>query len=159
MSIGIRQGENLSPILFSLFLNDMKTYLDDENTGLESLAEEAKNLNMSDQVIDCFLKLFILLYADDSVIFSETPENLQLLLTRSKHYCDKWKLKLNAKKCKIIIFSRGKVRKYPKFYIGEDNVEVVSAFVYLGLKLNYNNKMNEALRDLYDRASRAIFSL
>ena len=159
MSIGIRQGENLSPILFSLFLNDMKMYLDTGNNGLESLSDEAINLYMSDQVINCFLKLFILLYADDSVIFSETPENLQLLLTRAKQYCDKWKLKLNAKKCKIVIFSRGKVRKYPKFYIGEENVEVVSAFVYLGLKLNYNNKMNEALRDLYDRGSRAMFSL
>ena len=66
--------------------------------------------------------------------FSESPENLQLLLTRSKQYCDKWKLKLNAKKCKIVIFSRGKVRKYPTFYIGEEIVENVSAFVYLGFK-------------------------
>ena len=66
---------------------------------------------------------------------------------------------MNAKKCKIVIFSRGKVRKYPTFYIGEEIVEVVSAFVYLGLKLNYNNKMNGATRDLSDRASRAMFSL
>ena len=159
MSVGIRQGENLSPILFSLFLNDMKSFLKDENTGLKTPAEIANELHMNEKFGDCFLNLFILLYADDSVIFAETPEILQQLLSKSKSYCDKWKLKLNARKCKIVIFSRGKVQKYPKFYIGEESIEVVSSFVYLGLKLNYNNKMNVALRDLSDRASRAMFSL
>ena len=91
--------------------------------------------------------------------FSETHEILQKLLNKSKIYCDKFKLKLNARKCKIVFFSRGKVRKYPDFHIGKDQVEVVSSFVYLGLKLNYNNRMNVALKDLYDRASRAMFSL
>ena len=159
MSMGIRQGENLSPILFSLFLNDMKSYLKDEFTGLKSPAEDARESQMNEKFVDCFLNLFVLLYADDSVIFAETPEILQHLLKKAKNYCDKWKLKLNARKCKVIIFSRGKVRKYPKFYIGEETIEVVSSFVYLGLKLNYNNKMNVALRDLSDRASRAMFSL
>ena len=159
MNIGIRQGENLSPILFSLFLNDMKAFLQDEKAGLETPANDAKRFENSHRTVDCFLKLFLLLYADDSVIFSETPENLQHLLNKSKLYCDKFKLKLNARKCKVVIFSRGKVRKYPNFYIGEDLIEVVSSFLYLGLKLNYNNRMNVALRDLYDRASRAMFSL
>ena len=41
--------------------------------------------------------------------------------------------------CKIVIFSRDKVNKYPKIVIGEKIIEVVSSFVYLGLKLNYNS--------------------
>ena len=159
MSIGIRQGENLSPILFAMFLNDMKASLEDDNCILTSLANEATNLNLSDDLINTLSKLFLLLYADDTVIFSESPEGLQRILNKTKAYCDKWKLKLNAKKCKIIIFSRGKVRNYPQFIIGEENVEVVSNFLYLGLKLNYNNRMNVAQKDLYDRASRAMFGL
>ena len=76
-----------------------------------------------------------------------------------KIYCDRWKLKLNASKCKVMIFSRGKVRIYPQFVIGEEIVEVVSDFLYLGMRLNYNNRMKVAQKDIYDRASRAMFSL
>ena len=58
-----------------------------------------------------------------------------------------------------MIFSRGKVRIHPEFKIGDEVLEVVSNFLYLGMKLNYNNKMSVAQKDLYDRASRAMFSL
>ena len=134
MSLGIRQGENLSPILFLVFKRH-EIFLNDENTGLKTPADDARELHINEKFVDCFLNLFILLYADDSVIFAETPEILQNLLKKSKNYCDKWRLKLNARKYKIVIFSRGKVRKYQKFYICEETVEVVSNFVYLGLKM------------------------
>ena len=159
MSIGIRQGENLSPILFALFLNDMKASLEDEDCTLTSLSNETSNLHLNDNMINTLSKLFLLLYADDTVIFSESAAGLQRILNKTKSYCDQWKLKLNAKKCKIIFFSRGKVRNYPQFSIGAENIEVVSSFLYLGLKLNYNNRMNVAQKDLYDRASRAMFGL
>ena len=69
------------------------------------------------------------------------------------------KVEIKCKRCKILIFSRGKVSKYPNFMIGEECIEVVSSFVYLGLKFNYNNKWKVALKDVYDRASRAMFAL
>ena len=59
----------------------------------------------------------------------------------------------------MIIFSRGRVRVHPEFKIGDEILEVVSDFLYLGIRLNYNNKMRVAQKDLYDRASRAMFSL
>ena len=128
--------------------------------GLKTVAQVARNCDISDQAtVDLFLKLFVLLYADDTVVFSETPDELQNSLKKIEEYCSKWKLKLNANKCKIVIFSRGKVNKYPKFVIEEKIIEVVSSFVYLGLKLNYNNRWKVAQKDLYDRASRSMFAL
>ena len=158
-NVGVRQGENLSPILFAIFLNDMKDHLAHDMTGLITIANEAKAMNLSENDINVFLKLFVLLYADDTVIFSETAAGLQKGLSAMKLYCDRWKLKLNVKKCKVIIFSRGKVRKVPDFHIGNDKIDVVSDFTYLGLKLNYNNRMHVAQKDLLDRATRAMYAL
>ena len=45
---------------------------------------------------------------------------------------------MNTTKTKIVIFSRGKVRRYPYFVFGTDTIDVVDDYVYLGVKLNYN---------------------
>jgi hypothetical protein len=75
--------------------------------GLLSVAAEARGVNMFEEDIDRLLKLFVLLYADDTVIFSENVKRLQDGLDAVKQYCEKWKLFLNVQKCKIMIFSRG----------------------------------------------------
>ena len=33
--VGVRQGENLSPLLFAMFLNDFKSFLKDKYKGLK----------------------------------------------------------------------------------------------------------------------------
>jgi hypothetical protein len=54
------------------------------------------------------LKLFIILYADDTVILSESESDLQAQLDAVHEYCLTWKLKVNIDKTKIVIF--GSVR-------------------------------------------------
>ena len=75
----------------------MKDYLESDNICLETLAKEAKGMN--DGISISLLKLFVLLYADDTVIFSETVEVLQRSLSKVKIYCNSWNLKLNTTKC------------------------------------------------------------
>lgn len=39
-NVGVRQGESLSPFLFSLYINDLEDYLLDKNiTGLSTITE------------------------------------------------------------------------------------------------------------------------
>ena len=158
---GVRQGENLSPLLFALFLNDMNDTIINDVPGLGTIIDVSVACNMSQSDISKLVNLSLLLYADDTVIFAENPNDLQDRLQKVELYCNKWKLKLNVNKCKIVIFSRGKVRKYPQFTAGAGGeiIEVVDSFSYLGLKLNHNNKMKVAQREIYDRASRAMFAL
>ena len=49
-------------------------------------------------MFDNFLKIQILLYADDTVIFSESPEGLQKSLNCLAEYCKSWKLSINTEK-------------------------------------------------------------
>ena len=52
---GVRQGENLSPLLFAISINDLENCL---NT------EQCNGINIDDIILTDFLKILILLYAD-----------------------------------------------------------------------------------------------
>ena len=62
-----------------------------------------------------YFKLYILLYADDTVILAENPKDLQASLDEMKKYCDTFGLHINVNKTKILIFSRGKLRRHNIF--------------------------------------------
>ena len=69
---GVRQGENLSPILFALYLNDLEHFLEDKSLrGLESISEEMESK------LQIYLKMFVILYADDTVLLAESADDLQ----------------------------------------------------------------------------------
>jgi hypothetical protein len=102
--MGVKQEENLSPYLFSLYLNDFEIFFGDNNlNGIKSIS--AKCLEQ----LGFYIKIFIILYAEDTVIMSETEEGLQQALLNFEQYCDLWKLKVNTQKTFFFIFSK---RKY-----------------------------------------------
>ena len=57
------------------------------------------------------LKMFTLLYTDDTTICSESAEGLQQALDALSDYCDKWSLRVNVYKIKVVVFSREKFEK------------------------------------------------
>ena len=61
-NLGVRQGECLSPLLFSLFLNDIEE---------QSIFSRLDGLNVN------IFKMFMLLYADDIVLFANSASELQ----------------------------------------------------------------------------------
>ena len=62
---GLRQGENMSPFLFSIFLNDLKAFLRAHNVN-------GKTCNIGYEDVSVYLKILILLFADDTVLFAES---------------------------------------------------------------------------------------
>ena len=102
-NVGVRQGENLSPILFSIFLNDLTEFISHAYDGLTNVNDMAKNI-LSDDDIEVYLRLYILLYADDTVIFAESDQELQAALNAMFLYCKSWDLEVNPSKTKSQYF-------------------------------------------------------
>ncbi len=157
-SIGVRQGENLSPLLFAIYLSDLNSFLANKYNGL-SYANRLTEDYLQDGELIVYLKLYILLYADDTAILAETPGELQKALDAMHSYCDMWKLQINTDKTKIVIFSRGKIRVRPTFYLGGAKLDFTDDYLYLGVVFNYNGKFSKARKLVYDKASRAMFAL
>ena len=85
---GIRQGDGLSPVLFSLFMTDLPEYFRVHNCpGVKS----------GNQSLNC------LMYADDLLVISNSPGGLQQSLNVIYKHAQEWKLKVNTKKSNIII--------------------------------------------------------
>ena len=53
------------------------------------------------------VKMFMLLYADDIVLFGNSAEQLQDSLNLLSNYCKRWKLTVNINKTKVMVFRKG----------------------------------------------------
>ena len=71
---------------------------------------------MDDNLVN-YLKIYVLLYADDTILLAESPEELQTALNSMNLYCNDWNFKINVSKTKVVIFSKGEIRKHPHFYL------------------------------------------
>ena len=122
--IGVRQGCIISPILFTLFFNDLE----------ESISVGSHWIDLDT------IKLFVMRFADDVVTFAETVVELQRMINRLIEYCDRWHVRVNIIKTKVIVFRNGgPLREYDRWKFNNSNLEVVTYCKYLGLLLSSLN--------------------
>ena len=108
-----------------------------------------------------YLKLFVWLYADYAIVSAENEVQLPLTMNGMKDNCDMWNLQINVSKIKALVFWRGKIRNKPEIYFGDQILDVVYRYTYLGITFNYNGTFNLAIKKLYDIATtcRAMFEI
>ena len=76
-STGLKQGDNLSPILFDVFFDDVDQIFDSQCNPV---------------IFNSEISLNHLLYADDMAILSLSQEGLQNSLNKLETYCKEWHL-------------------------------------------------------------------
>ena len=144
-SIGVKQGCVLSPILFSLFVNDLPEELHQDELNRVSLM--SKELNC-------------LLFADDVVMLAESPHGLQKQLNALERYCNKWCLKVNIDKSKIMVCRNGgKLRNYEKWFFKSQQVDVCTYYPYLGVVFSCVHSWTQNQKLRAERADKALFSI
>ena len=105
----------MSPLLYSFYVNDME--IDLIYSGCQTY--ELKSLN-----------LFLLVYADDTVLFSENVDDLQKMINSVNEYG----LYINLLKTKIVIFrNRGHVKAEEKWFLNGNKIDVCNELMYLGV--------------------------
>ena len=146
---GVRQGENLSPVLFSLFLNDLEAYL-------ESKGHYGVELTDIDGYIQ-YIQIMLLLYADDTILISESNISLQNTLDDFVDYCNTWKLNINEEKTKVIVF--GSRSKQFTFTLGNSELEIVDSYKYLGTCFSKSGSFLAMRKQVASQAKRALYLL
>ena len=148
---GVRQGDNISPLLFSLFLNDLEDHLVSDSA--EGIPIECEN-----ETAYFFLKVFILLYADDTVILADNAQDFQKSLTSFSNYCSEWKLQVNESKTKVVIFGARKTNSY-SFKINDSVLEIVDSYKYLGTTFSKSRSFLKARKHIAEQARKAMHLL
>ena len=141
-TIGLRQGETISPILVSLFLEDLELFLlENPNSGI--------NINE--------LSIIILLFADDMVIFGKNPSELQSNIDKLSEYCDKWGLEVNVDKTKTMVFRKRGPLKLDELWTYKGKViKSVDNFSYLGTLFHYTGSFAQNREYLSSKALKAL---
>ena len=141
VNCGLRQGCILSPILFNLYINDLALYLKSLDKGI-TCGED---------------KVCILLYADDIVLMAETEQDLQFLLNALNNWCASNDMVINVKKSNVIHFrTPSKQKTNFLFKCGNDTLEMVDRYVYLGLLLTEHLDFEKTVKYVAQSASRAL---
>jgi hypothetical protein len=144
-TLGVAQGECISPFLFSMYLNDLEETL---------VLKGYEGLDMD------MLKLYLLMYADDICLFSKSADGLQQGLNFLQDYCDKWKLTVNTVKTKIMVFKKGgRTRRGLRFTYNNVEIEIVSEFSYLGIIFSSGGSFSKTHDALAGQALKALFKL
>ena len=116
-----------SPILFSIFINELATEV--ENSNLRGV-----------QVFSDLAEILLLMFADDLAHISDSIIGLQGLLNLLRSFCVVRDLVVNTVKTKVVVFKNGGLLSRNEVWsYGWKAFEVVPCSTYLGLNFTNTN--------------------
>ena len=122
---GVRQGDTLSPVMFTAAIEEIFKRIPSE-TGIKINGQILNNLR----------------FADDIILFASAEDHLQELISQLDTEGKKDGMKMNKKKTKIMCNEIA--RKHPRqgITIDGEKLEEVNEYKYLGRMLTSSNELN-----------------
>jgi uncharacterized protein YacL (UPF0231 family) len=141
---GVKQGEITSPVLFSLFI--------------EELANEIRQRGRHGiQLMPDLIEVLILMFADDVILLSNTVCGLQTQLNILHETANKLGLVVNLEKSNIVVFRNGgHLAATERWKYGEHVMTVVNMYKYLGVFLSTRLSFSHAMNDAACRAKKGV---
>lgn len=150
---GVRQGDNLSPTLFALFINDLAIQI-------KSLRKGIQIQHGSDTDYRHITDISLLLYADDIALIAGTESDMQTILDLVTEWCNNWNLQVNINKSKVMHFRKRKMKQSPvTFQLGNNALDYVPSYKYLGVIFDENRDFKTNTENLAKSGGRALGSI
>ena len=152
---GVKQGCPLSPTLFGLFIDALEGFL--------AVRAPAAGLRIRRCMGDSSTpqrRLSALIYADDIVLLSETPQQLQLLLDALAEFCSSVGLSISRHKTSVMTFKFKRARQPTaanqntpavKYRFGSIDLEEVQQYTYLGVSFSCSGNPSDYTQHAKDR--------
>jgi hypothetical protein len=89
------------------------------------------------------------------VLLSKSRSGLQESLAKLQSYVERWKLEINFKKSKVLIFgckSQSQAFFTSKWCLGGELLQCVDEYVYLGITFHYSGRFKVAQKMLHSKA-------
>ena len=131
-------------MLFSLFINEIAPSV--EQQGMHGI-----------QLLPGLVEIFLLFFADDIVLISDTPRGLQnCQVDVLSSACKDLFLHINTDKTKVMVFrKRGFLGKHEKWHLDGKNIEVVNEYTYLGYTFTTKMSVTKGVDVLAAKGKRA----
>ena len=144
---GTKQGDVTSAILFTLYINELLTFLRNKNHRGIFVTEDTEDV-------------ICILFADDVANCADTAINLQLQLNSVSEFCNQTGLTINQTKTEMIVFKNsGPLRNYEHWTYNGESVNVVSIYKYMGLIFTPTLFWGKAKLTLVALANKSIFAI
>ena len=98
------------------------------------------------------------MYADDMLLLSRSEKGLKRSLNILDMYCKKWRLVVNTKKTKIMIFNK-KISNNTSYQFRGEQLEIVKYYTYLGITICCNGSFLPAIKELTMLANRGRYTI
>ena len=149
--IGLRQGCVMSPWLFNLFMDGVVREV--------NIKVGESGLGLMEGNGGPEWKINQVLFADDTALVADTEEALQQLVTEFGRVCERRKLKVNVGKSKVMRCTTGDYRGGLHINLGEEELEEVESFRYLGSRVTRNGEIGEEIKVRVGEAGKAMGGL
>uniref|UniRef100_A0A0N5C0B1 Reverse transcriptase domain-containing protein n=1 Tax=Strongyloides papillosus TaxID=174720 RepID=A0A0N5C0B1_STREA len=127
---GVRQGDTISPKLFTAVVEDVFSKLDWTKKGIRIDGEHLTHLR----------------FADDIVLITHTMEEAEQNLNELNRLSEEIGLRINRKKTQVLR-NKTSQQKEPNSTVklGEESIEEVSSYTYLGQQISNDHNQDEEI--------------